>query len=120
MLLVTLSSIERFSCCCDWWVNEAVHKERWTRGTGLVFAMSFIKRGQRNWAEVGWGMVGQGTLSLKSIIKLYADSAKTEILKIHAGRGWGTVVCKVPVVNFSGETLLWSEIHMVPVASELL
>ena len=120
MLLVTLSSTERFSCCCGWWVNEAVHKESWTRGTGLVFAMSVIKRGQRNLAEVGWWMAGQGTLSLKSIIKLYADSAKTEILKIHAGRGWGTVVCKVPIVNFSGETLLWSEIHMVPVASELV
>lgn len=27
---------------CDWWVKEAADEESWTRGTGIIFVMSFV------------------------------------------------------------------------------
>lgn len=57
---------------------------------------------------------------IETIIRLYADSAKREILKIYAGSRWDTITRKALVGNFSGETLFQSQIRMIPVAIDLI
>lgn len=65
-------------------------------------------------------------------IRLYADSVKKQTLKMYEGKGWNSVSSKVLLEStednpgcfqleyFSGETLVQSQIFMIPIAIDLI